>query len=336
MSIYIRYTTNILNEYEYFVYFLKKKIFLLEKKIYNKLLNYLDKNIIYLKNISSFIAIIDVMFSLYLSAKINNYVKPKIFNNEKNKIKIIKGRHPVIERTIKKKYISNDICLDNKNNQIIIITGPNMAGKSALLRQIALIVIMAQIGSYVPAKEAKINIIDSIFSRIGASDNISVGKSTFMIEMNETSNILKNFTSKSLIIMDEIGRGTSTYDGISLSYSIIKYINNSILKPKLLFATHYHELKKLLDDRNGIKYYYFSIKREINNIIFVRKLKYGISNNSYGIYIAQKAGIPNTIIKDSKKMFNNFNKKNYLFILFNKFFLYLNIIKKKIINFYMR
>ncbi|WGH25325.1 MAG: DNA mismatch repair protein MutS [Candidatus Shikimatogenerans bostrichidophilus] len=336
LSIYIRYTTNILNKYEYYVYFLKKKIFFLEKKIYNKLLNYLDNNIIYLKNISSFIAKIDVIFSLYLSAKINNYVKPKIFNNKKKNIKIIKGRHPVIEITIKKKYISNDIYLDNKKNQIIIITGPNMVGKSALLRQIALIVVMAQIGSYVPAEKAEINIIDSIFSRIGASDNISVGKSTFMIEMSETSNILKNFSSKSLIIMDEIGRGTSTYDGIALSYSIIKYINNSIFKPKLLFATHFHELKNLLYYRYGIKYYYLSIIRENNNIRFVRKLKPGISNNSYGIYIAQKAGIPNTIIKDSKEIFNSFNKKNYLFIFFYKIFLYFKRIKENIIDICMR
>ncbi|MDH3004262.1 MAG: DNA mismatch repair protein MutS [Candidatus Shikimatogenerans sp. JK-2022] len=329
----IRYTNNILNKYEYYIYYLKKKIFFLEKIIYNKIIDYLEKNIVYLKSISHLIAKIDVLFSFYLSAKNNNYIRPKILKN--NNIKIIKGRHPVIEKNINNKYTPNDIYLDNSENQILIITGPNMSGKSAILRQTALIIIMAQIGSYVPAKYVEMSIIDRIFSRIGASDNISVGVSTFMLEMNETSYILNNLTKNSLIIMDEIGRGTSTYDGISLSYSIIKYLMYSKLKPKLLFTTHYYDLKKLLINYKKIKYYHFSIKKIKNKIKFIRKLKKGINNNSYGIYIADISGIPKKIIKESKKIFNNLNKKSFFSSFLNKIKLLFNIIVNKFIL-YMR
>ncbi|WGH28079.1 MAG: hypothetical protein NHG07_00945 [Candidatus Shikimatogenerans bostrichidophilus] len=226
-------------------------------------------------------------------------------------------------------YISNNIYLDNLNNQILIITGPNMSGKSAILRQTALIIIMAQIGSYVPAKLLKFNIIDKIFSRIGASDNISIGESTFMVEMNETSNILNNFNNNSLIIMDEIGRGTSFFDGISLSYSIIKYLINNKFKPKVLFATHFNELQYLLYMYNNIKYYYLSIKKINNNFIFIRKLKEGINNNSYGIYIAKISGIPKKIISDSKKIYYFFKKKNFINLFFYKILYFINIIKNK-------
>ncbi|MDH3004667.1 MAG: DNA mismatch repair protein MutS, partial [Candidatus Shikimatogenerans sp. JK-2022] len=331
LSTYIRYTTDVLNKFEYWVYHLKKKIFLLEKRIYNKIIDYLDKNIIYLKIISNFIAKIDVLFSLYLTAKLNKYIKPKILKNSRY-INIIEGRHPVIEKNIKNKYIPNNIYLDNNLNQIIIITGPNMSGKSAILRQTALIIIMAQIGSYVPAKYVEINILDRIFSRIGASDNISVGESTFMLEMNETSYILNNFTKNSLILMDEIGRGTSTFDGVSLSYSIIKYLNYSKLKPKVLFTTHYYDLKKLLRSNLGIKYYHLSIKRVNNKLKFIRKLKKGINNNSYGIYIAQISGVPSQIIKDSKAIFKNLNTPNFIIFFLNKIIILFKIIVNKIIS----
>ncbi|WGH24590.1 MAG: DNA mismatch repair protein MutS [Candidatus Shikimatogenerans bostrichidophilus] len=333
LSNYIRYTTSILNKFEYYIYNLNKKIFALEKKIFDKIINILNKNIVNLKRISNFIAKIDVLFSLFLTAKYNKYVKPNIKDNyeEYSYINIIKGRHPVIEKSINNKYIPNNIYIDNKLNQIIIITGPNMSGKSAILRQTALIVIMAQMGSYVPAEYVELNIIDKIFSRIGATDNISKGESTFMLEMNETSYILNNFTRNSLILMDEIGRGTSTYDGISLSYSILKYLNNSIFKPKVLFTTHYYELKKILSFKEGIKYYNLSIKRYGNKLIFRRKLKIGINNNSYGIYIAEISGIPSKIIKDSKKIFNNFyNNNNIIIVIFKKIFKLFNIVKKYI------
>ncbi|WOX79234.1 DNA mismatch repair protein MutS [Candidatus Shikimatogenerans bostrichidophilus] len=304
LSIYIRYTTKLINKFEYNIYNIKKKIFTYEKIIFNKTINYLNKNIIVLKKNSYFIAKLDVLFAFYLTAKENNYTKPKIINNELNSINIIEGRHPVIEKTIdiKNNYIPNNIYLDNLNNQILIITGPNMSGKSAILRQTALIVIMVQIGSFVPAKIVEINIIDKLFSRIGASDNISMGESTFMVEMNETANILNNISKNSLIIMDEIGRGTSTYEGIALSYSIIKYLINNKLKPRVLFATHYHELNKLLNYKNNIKYFFFTIKKNKNNFIFIRKLQEGLSNNSYGYFIAKMAGIPIQVIKDTKKI----------------------------------
>ncbi|WGH27593.1 MAG: hypothetical protein NHG11_00805 [Candidatus Shikimatogenerans bostrichidophilus] len=226
-------------------------------------------------------------------------------------------------------YIPNNIFLDNSKNQILIITGPNMSGKSAILRQTALIIIMAQIGCYVPAKSLKFNLIDKIFSRIGASDNISMGESTFMIEMNETSNILNNFSKNSLIIMDEIGRGTSTFDGLSLSYSIIKYLIENKIKPKVLFTTHFHELKNLLYlyNKKNIKYYYLSIKKINNNFIFIRKLKKGLNNNSYSLYIAKMAGIPNKIIKDSKKISFFLKKKNVINLLFYKILSLYYIIK---------
>ncbi|WOX79104.1 DNA mismatch repair protein MutS [Candidatus Shikimatogenerans bostrichidophilus] len=304
LSLHIRYTTKLINKFEYNIYNIKKLIFSYENIIFNKIINYLNKKIIVLKKISYYIAKLDVLLSFYLAAKENNYTKPKIIKNKLNSINIIKGRHPVIEKTmeITNNYIPNNIYLDNFNNQILIITGPNMSGKSAILRQTALIVIMVQIGSFVPAKKVEINIIDKIFSRIGASDNISMGESTFMVEMNETANILNNFSKNSLIIMDEIGRGTSTYEGISLSYSIIKYFINNKLKPRVLFATHYHELNKLLNYKNYIKYYYFTIKKKNNNFIFIRKLQEGLSNNSFGYYIAKIAGIPNQVIKETKKI----------------------------------
>ncbi|WGH25624.1 MAG: DNA mismatch repair protein MutS [Candidatus Shikimatogenerans bostrichidophilus] len=338
LATYYRYSTPIINKYEYYIFIFKKKIYNLEKKIFNKTINFVNKNIYLLKKTSNLIAKIDVLFSFFLSAKDNNYIKPRFVKNIYNNIKIIEGRHPVIEQNVKK-YIPNNIYLDNKNNQVLIITGPNMAGKSAILRQTVLIVLMAQIGSYVPAKFVELNIVDRIFSRIGASDNISVGESTFMVEMNETSYILKNFTKNSLIIMDEIGRGTSTYDGVSLSFSIIKYLIKNKLKPKLLFATHFYEIKKILYNFNkSIKYKYLSIKREKKKILFNRKLKEGLSYNSYGIYIARMSGLPYKIIKDSKKIFNKLNEinNNNICFFFIKFILLLFIIIKskikKILN----
>ncbi|TNF38903.1 MAG: DNA mismatch repair protein MutS, partial [Cytophagales bacterium] len=209
------------------------------------------------------------------------------------------GRHPVIEKQLPpgEHYVPNDIYLDHDSQQILIITGPNMAGKSALLRQTALIVLMAQMGSFVPATFARIGIIDKVFTRVGASDNLSKGESTFMVEMTETASILNNLSDRSLVLMDEIGRGTSTYDGISIAWSIVEYLhNNPTFKAKTLFATHYHELNQLTEDFPRIKNFNVSVKEVGNKVIFMRKLKEGGSEHSFGIHVAQMAGMPNPVV----------------------------------------
>jgi DNA mismatch repair protein MutS len=242
-------------------------------------------------------------------AKQSNYVQPKI--NETKALNIIAGRHPVIETQlpIGEEYIPNDIFLDDETQQIIIITGPNMAGKSALLRQVALIVLLAQMGSFVPAKEAEIGIVDKVFTRVGASDNLSKGESTFMVEMTETASILNNLSERSLVLMDEIGRGTSTYDGISIAWSIVEYLHNHPkYKAKTLFATHYHELNELAADLNRVKNYNVSVKEVGNKVVFMRKLVEGGSEHSFGIHVAQMAGLPNNIVLRANEIMHELEK----------------------------
>ena len=232
-----------------------------------------------------------------------NYIKPEI--NDGDSIKIVDGRHPVIERGITgERFVPNDSLIDNNENRLIIITGPNMAGKSTYMRQAALIVLMAQIGSFVPAKEAAIGIVDRIFTRIGASDFWTEGQSTFMVEMNETANILNNATAKSLIILDEIGRGTSTFDGISIAWAVAEYIHNN-LSAKTLFATHYHELTELAITLNGVKNYNIAVKEWNDEIIFLRKIIEGSADRSYGIQVARLAGLPKKTIERAKEILSN-------------------------------
>jgi DNA mismatch repair protein MutS len=243
------------------------------------------------------LATVDCLLSFAHVAQKSNYSKPKISDSDALEIK--DGRHPVIEKQLPagEEYVPNDIYLDNENQQIIIITGPNMAGKSALLRQTALIVLMAQMGSFVPASYARIGIIDKVFTRVGASDNLSKGESTFMVEMTETASILNNLSERSLVLMDEIGRGTSTYDGISIAWSIVEFLHNHPKSiAKTLFATHYHELNQLADDFPKIKNFNVSVKEVGNRVIFMRKLKEGGSEHSFGIHVAQMAGMPNPVV----------------------------------------
>jgi DNA mismatch repair protein MutS len=244
-------------------------------------------------------------------AKENNYVQPSLTNDGRLEIK--EGRHPVIEKQlpIGESYVPNDVYLDQEKQQIIIITGPNMAGKSALLRQTALIVLLAQIGSFVPASAASISIVDKIFTRVGASDNISSGESTFMVEMNETASILNNLSNDSLILLDEIGRGTSTYDGISIAWSIVEYLHNySGAKAKTLFATHYHELTELADSYPRIKNFNVSVREADNKIIFLRKLKEGGSQHSFGIQVAKMAGMPTGLINRANEIMHQLEAKS--------------------------
>ncbi|WP_185867023.1 DNA mismatch repair protein MutS [Blattabacterium cuenoti] len=304
----IRYITEELKNYELKILNAEQKIFYLEKKIFNNLINKILENIKPLQQNAKLIAKLDVLYSFSSLALENNYVKPKV--NDSLKISIIKGRHPVIERQFiaKTSYIPNDMILNKSNQQILIITGPNMSGKSAILRQTAIIILMAHIGSFVPAKYAEIGLIDKIFSRVGASDNISLGESTFMVEMNETANILNNISERSFIILDEIGRGTSTYDGISIAKSIIEFLHEKNSRPLTLFATHYHELNEMSFFFKRIKNYHISIKKINDNIIFMRKLIAGGSEHSFGIYVAKISGMPTEIIERAKKILNALEK----------------------------
>jgi len=241
----------------------------------------------------------------------NDYHRPTL--TDTHVIDIKGGRHPVIETQLPpgEDYISNDVYLDNQSQQIIIITGPNMSGKSALLRQTALIVLLAQIGCYVPATEAKIGVVDKIFTRVGASDNISSGESTFMVEMNETANILNNISDRSLVLLDEIGRGTSTYDGISIAWAITEYLHNHPhCRPKVLFATHYHELIDMEKNFERIRNYHISVKEVGNKVIFLRKLAIGGSEHSFGIHVAKMAGMPPKVVKRAGEMLKILEEKS--------------------------
>lgn len=292
-----RYITEELKEYEDKILGAEDKISILENKLFNDLVLALGDFVQPIQVTSEIIARLDVLQSFALVAKMNNYTCPEL--NEQYALEITDGRHPVIEQQLPvgEKYIANDLYLDNEKQQIIIITGPNMSGKSALLRQTALIVLMAQIGSFVPASSAKIGIVDKIFTRVGASDNISSGESTFMVEMNETSNILNNISTRSLILLDEIGRGTSTYDGVSIAWAITEYLHNHpIYRPKVLFATHYHELNQMAETQKRIKNYHVTVKEINNKVIFLRKLEKGGSEHSFGIHVARMAGMPQTVL----------------------------------------
>ena len=295
-----RYITPELKEYESKIMSAQERIGVIEYNIYNKIIDAISEQIIVLKNNANIISFLDCLLSFSKISTKYNYVKPVI--NNSSELRIVKGRHPVIEQQLEnlKSYIPNDIILNQQNQQLIMITGPNMSGKSAILRQTALIVLMAQIGCFVPAENVEIGIVDKIFTRVGASDNISMGESTFMVEMNETASILNNLSKNSLILLDEIGRGTSTYDGISIAWSIAEYIHEHNTKAKTLFATHYHELNEMTNQYERIKNYNVSIKRKNGEVIFMRTLKEGGSNHSFGIHVAKMAGMPIDVVKNAE------------------------------------
>lgn len=298
-----RYITEELKEYEEKILGAEEKILSIETRLYNELVTSLLDYIQPIQLNASLIARLDCLLSFAAIAKNNNYSRPII--NESLVLDIINGRHPVIEQQLPvgETYIANDIYLDTEKQQIIIVTGPNMSGKSALLRQTALIVLMAQMGSFVPAQEANIGLVDKIFTRVGASDNITSGESTFMVEMNETASILNNISERSLILLDEIGRGTSTYDGISIAWSIAEFIHEHIqFKAKTLFATHYHELNDMAATMPRIKNFNVSIKEVGNKVLFLRKLVPGGSEHSFGIHVAKMAGMPEGIIKRAEEI----------------------------------
>ena len=256
------------------------------------------------------VAKVDVLLSFAKLAISNNYVRPIV--DDSTDIEIKNGRHPVIEKQlpIGEEYIANDIVLNRNQQQIMMITGPNMSGKSAILRQTALIVLLAQMGSYVPAQNARIGMVDKIFTRVGASDNISMGESTFMVEMNETASILNNISDRSLVLLDEIGRGTSTYDGISIAWAIAEYLHEHPSKAKTLFATHYHELNEMTTTFERIKNFNVSVKELKDTIIFLRKLVVGGSNHSFGIHVAKLAGMPNQVIHRAGKILTQLEKNH--------------------------
>ncbi len=291
-----RYITEELKVYEEKILNAEEKIFSIEQQLYMDLVRQVADFTSQIQQNGRAIAMVDCLRSFARSAIQQKYCRPEVTDGMSIDIK--DGRHPVIEKqmAVGEEYVPNDIFIDNKTQQILIVTGPNMAGKSALLRQTALIVLMAQIGSFVPANAAEIGLVDKIFTRVGASDNLSKGESTFMVEMIETSSILNNISDRSLILMDEIGRGTSTYDGVSIAWSIVEYLHNSDKKPKTLFATHYHELNQLSEDFPRIKNYNVAVKEVGDKVIFIRKLKEGGSEHSFGIHVAQLAGMPNSIV----------------------------------------
>ncbi len=297
-----RYITEELKEYESQILGAEEKIAQLEHLLYKKIEEQVLVHMDTIQNNSKTIAEIDCAVGLSELAIAENYTKPII--NEDFAINIQEGRHPVIEKSLPlgEKYIPNDIFLDRDTQQIMMVTGPNMSGKSAVLRQTAIICLLAQIGSFVPAKYAEIGVLDRIFTRVGASDNISAGESTFMVEMNESANILNNITERSLILLDEIGRGTSTYDGISIAWAIAEYLHQHPTQPKTLFATHYHELNEMQNSFSRIKNYHIAIQENKNNVIFLRKLVAGGSEHSFGIYVAKLAGMPTKVVNRAKEI----------------------------------
>ncbi|NLI72263.1 MAG: DNA mismatch repair protein MutS [Bacteroidales bacterium] len=306
-----RYVTQELKEYEEKILSAEEKIQIIETRIFNELILSLLDYVSAVQLNSNLVAQLDCLLSFYRVANENKYVRPEI--NESYELNIKQGRHPVIEKQmpIGETYVANDVFLDNESQQIIIVTGPNMSGKSALLRQTALITLMAQIGSFVPAESAKIGVVDKIFTRVGASDNISLGESTFMVEMNEAASILNNLSNRSLVLFDELGRGTSTYDGISIAWAIVEYIHeHPTAKAKTLFATHYHELNEMENSFSRIRNYNVSVKEIDKKIIFLRKLERGGSEHSFGIHVAKMAGMPQSIVKRSEKILEQLENDN--------------------------
>ena len=306
-----RYITQELKEYEEKILGAEDKILVLETRLYTDLVQALMEFIPQIQINANQIARLDCLLSFANVARENHYIRPII--EDSDVLDIRQGRHPVIEKQlpIGEKYIANDVMLDSTTQQIIIITGPNMAGKSALLRQTALITLLAQIGSFVPAESAHIGLVDKIFTRVGASDNISVGESTFMVEMNEAADILNNVSSRSLVLFDELGRGTSTYDGISIAWAIVEYIHeHPKAKARTLFATHYHELNEMEKSFNRIKNYNVSVKEVNNKVIFLRKLERGGSEHSFGIHVAKMAGMPKSIVKRANEILKQLESDN--------------------------
>ena len=303
-----RYITEELKEIEDKILGSEEKVVSLEYEIFTEIRNEIAKNIERLQTSANAIANIDVLTSLAVVAENNNYVCPVV--NEEDVIDIKGGRHPVIEKMIDNgSFVENDTYLDCNDTRVAIITGPNMAGKSTFMRQVAIITLMAQIGSFVPAQEATIGIVDKIFTRVGASDDLSSGQSTFMVEMNEVANILKEATPKSLVILDEIGRGTSTYDGLSIAWAVAEYIaDKEKIGCKTLFATHYHELLELEEKVEGIKNYQVAVKEKGDDIIFLRKILEGGTDESYGIHVAKLAGVPKTAVTRANKILRSLEK----------------------------
>ncbi len=306
-----RYITEELKEYEQKILGAEEKILALEQKLFEQIVYYAAGFVEPIQLSAALIAKLDCLLSFAFISMENGYNRPTL--NDDYSIRITNGRHPVIEQNLPpgELYIANDLFLDNVKQQIIILTGPNMSGKSALLRQAALIVLMAQMGCFVPAEKATIGLVDKIFTRVGASDNISSGESTFMVEMNETASILNNISNRSLILLDEIGRGTSTYDGISIAWSIAEFLHDHpAYRAKVLFATHYHELNEMAASMSRIKNFHISIKEIGNKVIFLRKLKKGGSEHSFGIHVAEMAGMPAKVLERSKQMLKILEKSH--------------------------
>lgn len=307
-----RYITEELKVYEEKILHAEEKLLVIEQRLFVELVRHAADFTAQIQQNARVIASLDCLVAFAEIARANQYHKPEI--SESKRLAIKAGRHPVIEKQLPmgESYVPNDIYLDNETQQILIITGPNMAGKSALLRQTALIVLMAQMGCYIPAEAATIGIIDKVFTRVGASDNLSRGESTFMVEMTETASILNNLSDRSLILMDEIGRGTSTYDGVSIAWSIVEYLHNhKDFKAKTLFATHYHELNQLTEDLPRVKNFNVSVKEVGDKIIFMRKLKEGGSEHSFGIHVAQLAGMPNKVVLRANEILHFLEKDKH-------------------------
>ena len=303
-----RFITDELKELEIKILSSEERALQLEAKIYNDIKDHLRNRVSDLQITSDAIADLDVLLSLSTVAKENNYVKPVILNKNE-RLNIVDGRHPVVEAISKQRFIPNDCALDNDENRTMILTGPNMAGKSTYMRQVALITLMAQMGSFVPAKSAEIPLTDKIFTRIGASDNLISDQSTFMVEMSEMANILNNATENSLLILDEIGRGTSTFDGLSIAWAVVEYITN-IIKAKTMFATHYHELTELEGKLSGVKNYKVSVKEMQGGIVFMRKIMRGGANRSFGIEVAQLAGVEKKVTERAKQILKQLEKSD--------------------------
>ncbi|WP_339611272.1 DNA mismatch repair protein MutS, partial [uncultured Planktosalinus sp.] len=305
-----RYITEELKEYENKILGAEEKILALEQEYFSKLVNWIGNYITQVQQNAALIGRLDCLCSFAQHAAENNYTRPLL--DDTFEIDIKDGRHPVIEKQLSpdEPFIPNDVFLDRDEQQIIMITGPNMSGKSAILRQTALIVLLAQIGSFVPARAVRMGCVDRIFTRVGASDNISMGESTFMVEMNETASILNNISERSLVLLDEIGRGTSTYDGISIAWAISEFLHQHPGRPKTLFATHYHELNEMAETFDRIKNYNVSVKELKDNVLFLRKLSPGGSAHSFGIHVAKMAGMPKQVLQRANKMLVKLEKSH--------------------------
>ena len=305
-----RYITEELKEYEAKILGAEEKIQVLENQLFEQLIHWMSTYIKPVQLNANLIAQLDCLNSYTQIAIEQKFVQPQI--DDSFDLEITEGRHPVIEKQLPVgvPYISNNVFLDRETQQIIMITGPNMSGKSAILRQTALIVLLAQMGSFVPAEAVRMGIVDKIFTRVGASDNISMGESTFMVEMNETASILNNLSERSLILLDEIGRGTSTYDGISIAWAIAEYLHEHPNKPKTLFATHYHELNEMEVTFDRIQNFNVSVKELKDTVLFIRKLVKGGSAHSFGIHVAKMAGMPQIVIQKAQKLLKQLEKKH--------------------------